>query len=614
MPEQKADSMPSESTPLITVRVAPMGEEADGENESSTRSSEQSSRFWRRYLPFSCFSAGSVGSSVVNLGSATLGSGAVALPWATSQCGWVLSMMLLVAAACCCAYSIHLLVRVCEQSGCYSYEELARKAGGRVLGFVTQAAVLVFCIGGAVGAIIVAGDILQPLMEQMLMGDDGRMSGWNLLQSKTMLQLLLTIFIMLPLSFLTRINSLRVFSLVACSGVALLAFMLATKAVTMHESGKGEDDNGRPDGVKSIRIDSNILLALPIMMFAYTCQVNVFAIYSELRPRRPSTMHRAVLITVLCETSLYFLIGLGGYALYGDDVKGNILRSLPSEDVTAVISKLCIAVTVVLTFPLNIFPARFTIQDILQHHQARRKAKEMSEARRLEQRDVDGDHDGSFDGTTGVAAMFDESRNGTTSSTKEAAPPPLLTSNSKSRLVEVTESRASLLSRFHSVVLSVSLVGGSFMIAVFTPGVSELFALLGATAGAIISFILPAAFYLILIPRMKDGRMSAAQTNNIDSNQMEGEVQDGHRFQSNTDGVANHTIASTPSNLPLPSSSSTSSSPSVKLLGLPSPTRLDRIAVWSLLVLGVVLAILTTLRTLLLFMEEHEMAFAEINK
>ena len=59
---------------------------------------------------------------------------------------------------------------------------------------------------------------------------------------------------------------------------------------------------------------------------------------------------------------IYISIGLSGYIMFGDHIKGNILKNLIDYPYAYIIvSFFAIAFTVVMAFPLNIFPSRFTI-------------------------------------------------------------------------------------------------------------------------------------------------------------------------------------------------------------------------------------------------------------
>jgi amino acid permease len=88
---------------------------------------------------------------------------------------------------------------------------------------------------------------------------------------------------------------------------------------------------------------------------------NIFSIYTESIERSPAMMYQAVNIAVLVVTFLYLSIGLAGYVLFGRDVEGNVLANLDIRDPVSAAAQGCIGLAIVLTFPLNIYPARFTL-------------------------------------------------------------------------------------------------------------------------------------------------------------------------------------------------------------------------------------------------------------
>jgi sodium-coupled neutral amino acid transporter 7/8 len=110
----------------------------------------------------------------------------------------------------------------------------------------------------------------------------------------------------------------------------------------------------------------NFMLSVPIVMFSFTNQVNVFSIYTELqRPcirRMNVVVERATLISFL----IYLIIGLLAYLAFGDALtqpryKGNILLSFPLNDTAIAFARAALTFTVAVAFPLNIFPCRFTL-------------------------------------------------------------------------------------------------------------------------------------------------------------------------------------------------------------------------------------------------------------
>jgi Na+/proline symporter len=70
--------------------------------------------------------------------------------------------------------------------------------------------------------------------------------------------------------------------------------------------------------------------ASSIIMFAFTCQVNVPALYDELEQRTPAQMRRVSARAVLIALVFYGAIGVAGYANFPHSHQGNVPFPVPS--------------------------------------------------------------------------------------------------------------------------------------------------------------------------------------------------------------------------------------------------------------------------------------------
>ncbi|KAG2971629.1 hypothetical protein PC118_g16175, partial [Phytophthora cactorum] len=264
-------------------------------------------------------SKGSIRGSVFNLAGATLGAGALSLP----------------------------INRVHDSTadsrrGYYQQVEVIRGSGHALLRHEDDN--------------IRGGDIITPLGELCF----GMQS---IFAQRWVLMTISCGTIMLPLSMMKDISSLQFSSILGVLSIIFLVVAVAIRSI-MYAS-----VNGIPEDI-SWAIDlsrgPNFMLSVPIVMFAFTCQVNVFSIYTELqRPcirRMNKVVDRATLISFL----VYLSIGVVAYLAFGPQLaepkyKGNILLSFPLNDTLIAISRAAITFTVAVAFPLNIFPCRFTI-------------------------------------------------------------------------------------------------------------------------------------------------------------------------------------------------------------------------------------------------------------
>lgn len=301
-------------------------------------------------------SKGSIRGSVFNLAGATLGAGALSLPYAVAVSGVTFAIVQLLVAALLTIYTIRLLIRAGDLTNLKSYEDLAVYCFGKKVAIFVEINILIFCFGIAVAYLVTLGDIITPLGE-IYFGTA------SLLAQRWLLMTIACVSIMLPLSLLKDISSLQFSSILGVLSIIFLVVAVCIRSI-MHAS-----QSGLPKDISwtiNLTQGPDFMLSVPIVMFAFTCQVNVFSIYTELqRPcirRMNKVVDRATLISVL----IYLTIGVVAYLAFGSSLvdpkyKGNILLSFPLNDTLIAISRAAITFTVSVAFPLNIFPCRFTI-------------------------------------------------------------------------------------------------------------------------------------------------------------------------------------------------------------------------------------------------------------
>jgi len=298
-------------------------------------------RLFRTLLP-----AGSVRSSVFNLCSATLGAGSLSLPLAFSEAGYALSFFLLFLASGLTVFSIWLLIDVYERTDIRTYEESTESLAGPTMRRLVEVLTILFCYGSAVAYLIAIGDALAPL-ETVLPWFTRRVAIVSFCA-----------LFMLPTSCLREVNSLRFTSSLGVMVMLYLTLTIGSDGVRHLATTTNAWEHVRP-----IRLSSSTLLSMPVVLFAYSCQVNVFAIYDELEIQRPRQMLKvASLAMVLCLT-VYCTVGFMGYARFGAATKGDILTNYDFAHSPVMVRGMffAMAVTITAAFPLNVFPLRTSL-------------------------------------------------------------------------------------------------------------------------------------------------------------------------------------------------------------------------------------------------------------
>ena len=235
--------------------VEMVGSPGDGSTSTSSSSSPPSSDFdsgtgrppltappgtrpalLLRLLP----APGSGVGAATNLCSATLGAGVLSLPFALSRTGIVPGLLLLVLAAASTVGSIDLLVRCQSRTGLGGYEAMALVLLGPGALAVAEASVFVFCFGTAVAYVVAVGDLWQ---EGVLDVFSARLAGAGLAWiDREICMGAFWLAVMLPLSLLRRVDSLRYASLV---GIGSIVFLVgACVARSARDLGQGGGGSG----------------------------------------------------------------------------------------------------------------------------------------------------------------------------------------------------------------------------------------------------------------------------------------------------------------------------------------------------------------------------------
>jgi amino acid permease len=244
---------------------------------------------------------------VANLCSATLGAGVLALPYALQQAGLVWGGILLLLAASSTLYSLQLLVEACRFFDTYTYEGIVQLALGKRARTITEVSILLFCGGCAVAYIITVGDIVESLSFNR---------NWAML--------IVWIVAMLPLSLLRTMTSLQ-----SASGVGIFSIFLLIAVANIHYW-QDRHSHQKHQMTWSIILwpahgMTSVCMACPLIIFAFSCQPNVCAIYHELAEKR--NMPNVLLVAVSVCAVLYTSISLAAYMDFGPTVQPNVLQN-----------------------------------------------------------------------------------------------------------------------------------------------------------------------------------------------------------------------------------------------------------------------------------------------
>ena len=417
-----------------------------------------------------------------NVLNSIVGAGMLQIPFAMVEAGFFVGLILLVLAGVLTNYSIRLMVKVGsgETNQCLTYPDLVARAfpiGGRV---VALGAMWSFAFGAMLVYTIIIGETI-PYTLQLL-----QLNYWFFERETVIVAFALVIF--LPLSLMRNVASLSKFS-----GVAMLC---AFTSVGIVLSNVGREKVERPLNF----VAPNVFPALGVMAGAYVCNHNTFIIYRSLKRRSYKRWTHVANLSVVVACVMLLTIAVGGYWAFGLEITGNILTNLPN-DAAGSTARICSAILLSLTFPIENVVARECITEIIESCKCARRYL----------------HSQPSSSSSSSSSSTQQSTTTTTTTTKQNSSSIQLEENRQAstddddekintittqqpaivqptNTTTINESREAKLSHIITIV-SITVV---VVLAIALPDSAIVFELIGSFSATLLCFILPAASALRL--------------------------------------------------------------------------------------------------------------------
>ncbi|KAL9123821.1 MAG: hypothetical protein Q9217_006787 [Psora testacea] len=184
---------------------------------------------------------------------------------------------------------------------------------------VFDAAIAIKCFGVGVSYLIIIGDLMPGVVRGF--SEDGGGVGFLIDRHFWVTGFML---IVIPLSFLRRLDSLKYTSVIALISIGYLVILV----VAHFASGDTMQDRGV---IRILRWDSAVaaLSSFPVIVFAYTCHQNMFSVLNEIGNNAPS--------------------------------------------ITSTVGKAAIVVLVMFSYPLQVHPCRASVDAVLKWRPHRRQ-------------------------------------------------------------------------------------------------------------------------------------------------------------------------------------------------------------------------------------------------
>lgn len=425
-------------------------------------------------------------SGVITLLHTACGAGILAIPFAFKPFGLLFGVLIITFCAGCSLLGLLLQARVIKYipqgSKNASFFVLANLINPN-LSVVFDIAIAIKCFGVGVSYLIVVGDLMPQILNVFTE------NSWLLSRNFHITMVLL--FIVTPLCFMKRLNSLRYASMVAISSVVYLCLLVIIHFVSPSsdiESLKGEVSWWFPIHEQSP------LTTFPIFVFAYTCHHNMFSVINEQSKTNFSSTKYIAIYSISLAYLLYIIIGGSGYLTFGDNITGNIIMLYP-QSVSSTIGRIAIVLLVMLAFPLQCHPARASIHHTIHFFETKYRNNtnvtnilNTTETYNNFANSTPTTHNKSNDSTSVLIPQSSITEDDTLLVAEE-----LIEENS-SKQPEIVPLKGK---RF--IIITTCILVSSYLLAISVHSLAFMLSIVGATGSTSISFILPGIFGYKLI-------------------------------------------------------------------------------------------------------------------
>ncbi|XP_075668147.1 amino acid transporter AVT6C-like [Castanea sativa] len=312
----------------------------------------------------------SISGAVFNISTTMIGAGIMSIPAAIKVLGIVPGFLLILVVAFFTEVTVEFLLRYTKSGKSTTYAGIVGESFGAIGSVAVQICVIITLFGALIIYLIIIGDVLcgSKSGETLHLGILQEWFGIQWWNSRAFAILFIVLFVMLPLAWQKRVDSLRYTSAISVLLAVLFVVICSAMAVQALWVGKSTQKlRLLPDFSKVSVFD--LFTTVPIFVTGFGFHVNVHPIRVELG--KPTEMSLAVRISLAITVAIYSAIGFFGYLLFGDSIMSDMLVNFDQNSDTTigklldVIVRLTYAIHLLLVFPLLNFTLRANIDELL---------------------------------------------------------------------------------------------------------------------------------------------------------------------------------------------------------------------------------------------------------
>lgn len=291
-----------------------------------------------------------------NFVNSIVGAGIIGMPVAMKECGFFTGIFLILFVA----YLVHQSTIMIIECGLVTkklnLEELCRHLFG-VHGYNACAlSMFLFAYGAMIAYMMIIGDTVPIALDYFMHAHA---------PSRAVVMLVSGCLVMLPLSLLRDMSSLSSTSLLSISADFFMVLFICIRSQTAARNQGTTFDSG---GDVTVVNGNSIAAGLGTISFAFVCQHSSFIVFRSMREATLPNWKTVANYSLVIAGSMCLLLALVGYLAFGNYVNGDILTNFSEQDELILVARLLLAITMIFTFPMEVFVARHCLISIVHNY------------------------------------------------------------------------------------------------------------------------------------------------------------------------------------------------------------------------------------------------------
>lgn len=280
----------------------------------------------------------SIPATVVNLLKNIVGAGLLNVCVAFKHASLLGGVVVMIFSSFICTSGFLLLGYACSQTGAKTFRELFRFTVGDRYDKVVDVTLFFHCFFSCVGYVTLIGDFATKSCS-------GFAPDSIFARRRDVPVCIVAVFVLFPLSRLRSLDKLKYTSAMGLAVTALACSYVFYDCI----AGEHNSASTLHDHYAYLRPD--IFKALALFNGSFSAHYNAPTYYTELRHRSFKRFAQVTLWAFGIATALFTAFGIAGFARFGDETLGNVLKSYDADDPMVQVSWLCMMVSTIFVFP-----------------------------------------------------------------------------------------------------------------------------------------------------------------------------------------------------------------------------------------------------------------------